>query len=126
MRYLPLLFLLFPLFASAQVDLDKISLTSDSTFVKVSSDKDTTYYVFQVKEKKQDGQRLSIGRGQRIQELNGVKHIAQDSKEMTAKELRRWAIEERDWLRADKERSQEIVRKYSILIDELNAFIDKR
>jgi hypothetical protein len=55
-----------------------------------------------------------------------VKHIAQDSKEMTAKELRRWAIEERDWLRADKERSQEIVRKYSILIDELNAFIDKR
>jgi hypothetical protein len=52
MRYLPLLFLLFPLFASAQVDLDKISLTSDSTFVKVSSDKDTTYYVFQVKEKK--------------------------------------------------------------------------
>lgn len=117
MKYI--LILLFPCFLSAQIELEKVVVLTDST-IQVQGVPDTTYWQFDTASKKYKQKDVDLYRAQLIKVQGGTKQVNLDSGVLPRREYREWLKTQLTWIEGDIENSRKKIAERQLMKLEIN------
>ena len=117
MKYL--FILLFPCFLSAQIEVKKVVVLTDST-IQVQGVPDTTYWQFDTAKKTFKQKDVDLYRAQLIKVQGGTKQVNLDSGVLPRREYREWLKTQLTWIEGDIENSRKKIAESQLMKLEIN------
>jgi hypothetical protein len=121
MKY-TLLLLLIPVLTSAQIDISRVTMTSDSTLTV----RDTSYWTLHTAQVQVNTRQVRLFQADLIQISGGRKAIPKTIGPLPLREFREACRAERDQLNAELQTIQAALHRIAARRDELNALIQTR
>lgn len=115
MKYL-FLFIGLLLFVSlsAQIELQKVSILTDTT-IQVQGVPDTTYWQFDTASKKHNKKDVDLFRAQLIKVQGGTKQVNMDSGVLPRREYREWLKSQLAWVDGDIKSCRKVIAERQLL-----------
>jgi hypothetical protein len=117
-----ILLLLLPIFASAQIDISRVTMTSDSTLTV----RDTSYWTLYTAQVQVNTRQVRLFQADLIQISGGRKAIPKTIGPLPLRDFREACRAERDQLNAELQTIQAALQRIAARRDELNALIQTR